>query len=72
MHVSCLSFGLLLPVMLLVLLGCHAVWVTVTSPGECVAIQTQKLTLPLLLLPAPALASNTKSAHVTVMQNILA
>ena len=54
MHFSCLCFGLLLPVLLLVLLRCHEVWVTIASPGESVAIQTQKLTLPFFLLPAPA------------------
>ena len=54
MQMSCFSFGLLLPVLLLVLLRCHEVWVTIASPGERMAIQTQNLTLPFLLLPAPA------------------
>ena len=54
MQILCCSFGLLLPVLLLILLRCHEVWVTVASPRECVAIQTQKLALPFLLLPAPA------------------
>ena len=63
MQISCFSFGLLLPVLLLVLLRCHEVWVTIASPGERMAIQTQNLTLPFLLLPAPARASKTKSAQ---------
>ena len=48
------SLCLLLPILLLVLLWCHEVWVTIASPGEDVTVKAQQLRFPLLLLSAPA------------------